>query len=314
MGHNVYTRLYIGGPITRAMTYTLGQKIDDDFYDLQHDGDTESVASAFDHHHGKGEPALFLGETNYGLASDVCRFLAEHGIAYRREAADDGDGPEGTIFDPKAGQSSIDIDTDGEVVVTLPQLRKMAEEGKTLADVLAEMEPQAWMPPAVRIWAEIETAEYIVLSGKPHIVIRKADFATHVWDAADDAYDDAEGSFLMDCVIGEDGDGDALDEYLNHLDASEWTAPTFNLATVGQDERAGSEGWGIFVSDVRGPEIQANDESEIFSRDNFSHDDDAEAWVQKQADAESVYHIAALRRLAEMKEEHAGDDVEVVDL
>jgi hypothetical protein len=314
MGHNVYTRLYIGGPITRAMAYTLGQMIDDEFYDLLHEGNAETVASAFHHNHGKGELALFRGDTKYGLASRVCKFLAKHGIAYRREASDDGeDGPEGTIFDPHNGARDIDIDAHGNVIASILGIQNMANDGKTLADVLAEMKAQAWRPPAVRIWAEIETTEYIVLSGKPHIVIRKADFATHVWDAADDAYDDAEGSFLMDCVIGEDGDGDALDEYLNHLDASEWTAPTFNLATVGQDERAGREGWGIFVSDVRGPEIQANDESEIFSRDNFSHDDDAEAWVQKQADAESVYHIAALRRLAEMKEEYAAT-LEPVDL
>jgi hypothetical protein len=151
MGHDIYTRLYIGGRITAAQAAEIGQLIDDEFSELHHEGeDQEDPASAFDYHASENEPAEFLGMTRSGLAMPVCDFLQAHGIAYRREADADSEGDaEGTIYDPPNDPRSIDLDSGGNPVASLQWLKDEAEAGRTLADVIASLTADEWMPPAV---------------------------------------------------------------------------------------------------------------------------------------------------------------------
>jgi hypothetical protein len=151
MGHDIYTRLYIGGRITAALAAEIGQLIDDVFYELQHQGeDQDDPASAFDYHASTKEPAEFLGMTNFGMATRVCDFLAEHEIAYRREADADSEGDaEGTIYDPQHDPRAIEIDSGGNPIASLQWLKDEAEAGRTLADVIASLTADEWMPPAV---------------------------------------------------------------------------------------------------------------------------------------------------------------------
>jgi hypothetical protein len=72
---------------------------------------------------------------------------------------------------------------------------------------------------------------------------------------------------------------------------------TFNPSFAGQDDRACREGWGLFHSDERGLEVQADSESPIFVRGGVAYDDEAHAFVEAQAAAGSKYHRAALDRI-----------------
>jgi hypothetical protein len=92
------------------------------------------------------------------------------------------------------------------------------------------------------------------------------------------------------------GFADTLARALNDAEARADNAP--EDYAPGQDARACAEGWGIFDSDERGPEIQADAESDIYVRDGESHDDEARGFVERQAALGSEYHKAALAELA----------------
>jgi hypothetical protein len=70
---------------------------------------------------------------------------------------------------------------------------------------------------------------------------------------------------------------------------------------AGQDNRACREGWGLFESDSRGLEVQADSDSKIFCRDGVSHDDEAAEFVQAMAANGSLYHAAALARIVRQR-------------
>lgn len=70
------------------------------------------------------------------------------------------------------------------------------------------------------------------------------------------------------------------------------------MSTAGQDERACSEGWGLFDRDGK-LEVQADSDSDKFVRGGVSYDDEALAFVSSQAAAGSEYHAAALARVGQ---------------
>ena len=156
MPNHAYTRLWIGGRLTVEQVAEIGEAIDSEFFELQHEGeDQEDPASAFAFHAEEGTPALFLGMTSNGQASETCEYLKAHKIPFRRESSpdDQGDG-EATIFDPAgSGERQVMIDADGEPVITLSALRQAETDGYSLADVVERLSANDWEPPAVEIVA-----------------------------------------------------------------------------------------------------------------------------------------------------------------
>jgi hypothetical protein len=99
---------------------------------------------------------------------------------------------------------------------------------------------------------------------------------------------------------------DADETIQNALKDAEQARRAFNSAgggepasaeTVGQDERAFSEGWGIFENSAGHLQIQADFESGVFVRDGIYYDAEAVAFVKARAAEGSDYHIAALARV-----------------
>ncbi len=157
-----YTRLWIGGRLTEDQAAEIGELIDCEFGELQHEGeDQEDPASAFSFHAEEKTPALFLGMTSNGQASDACEYLKAHKIPFRRESSpdDQGDG-EATVFDPDgSGERQVMIDADGEPVITLSALREAETDGYSLADVVERLAADDWEPPAVEIVAGAQIEE-----------------------------------------------------------------------------------------------------------------------------------------------------------
>ncbi|WP_050400395.1 hypothetical protein [Bradyrhizobium embrapense] len=117
------------------------------------------------------------------------------------------------------------------------------------------------------------------------------DACTHQIGQMRGMFDDEDGT-IAEAV----SDADAASEAYRRAAAGLPAAPA--LQPIGQDDRACSEGWGLFEnSDTGRLEIQADAESSIFVRDGVSHDDEAEAFVKAKAAEGSEYHAAALARV-----------------
>ncbi len=96
------------------------------------------------------ESYITQGESNYGMATELCAVLADLGLSYRRtcDAKYEYDG-DGEYYNAETGDSiEFSCNQDGEPTLNLAGLRERLKDGKTLQDVVDELSaPNAKLPP-----------------------------------------------------------------------------------------------------------------------------------------------------------------------
>lgn len=148
MSEEIGTNVYIGGKLTRKQIEGI-QEAAGECFNSWHEPDFDECAA-------KGEYAIYSGSTNYGQAEALVSYLLQQEIAFRRQSdAKYEFDAEAEYYDPerRVHNTNVPVNNDDEVTVPVRMLKDRLAAGKTLAEVVAEFDEQAWRPPAVQIVA-----------------------------------------------------------------------------------------------------------------------------------------------------------------
>lgn len=144
MGESIGTIVQIGGRLQRSLVEDLEAL-------LLEDGD--GVEDATD----ANKCLTTIGSTNYGNAEDLCSFLEENGLTYRREADGHYEFPGEVVWWSPTEEHLCQGDgTGSDAVVTLADLKTDLAAGKSLADVVAEL-----------AWVEREVPPLVIVDDEP---------------------------------------------------------------------------------------------------------------------------------------------------